>query len=359
MTAAPRSSPTRAIVTICRTITAAEVYERALVDFLGAIHGQPAMGATARQAADTVAIVEAAVPGIAPRAESHEPLARGSSTPTCTCGAPATRPGPLCGASPTPSNGCGRRWMRRACRAAVQVTPSPEGWDNSYGIEAAARHRDRLCVFGRLDPASADPGGRLRRGWPSPARPASGSPSSGVRPPWTAGCWRWSRSGTPASGWRRRSPCSRPTTWSSSSGCSSAIRACVWWSITSGWVCIRDVSDPLGGLRTLPEFAAFENVRVKISGLPEVSREGFPFRDVHEHLAETVRRFGADRLIWGSNHPVVLSCCTYGESLEYLRGLRLPRPAAVGVARRRVPAEAPGRYARWSTVALILRADLL
>jgi predicted dehydrogenase len=44
-------------------ITTAEVYERALVDFLGAVNGAPAVGATPRQAADTVAVVEAALRG--------------------------------------------------------------------------------------------------------------------------------------------------------------------------------------------------------------------------------------------------------------------------------------------------------
>ena len=48
-------------------ITTAEVYERALLDFLGAVRGLPAIGATPRQAADTVAIVEAAVQGIGRR----------------------------------------------------------------------------------------------------------------------------------------------------------------------------------------------------------------------------------------------------------------------------------------------------
>jgi 1,5-anhydro-D-fructose reductase (1,5-anhydro-D-mannitol-forming) len=47
-------------------ITAAEAYERALGDFLDAVHGLPAIGATPRQAADTVAIVEAAVRGHRP-----------------------------------------------------------------------------------------------------------------------------------------------------------------------------------------------------------------------------------------------------------------------------------------------------
>jgi predicted dehydrogenase len=44
-------------------VTDAQVYDRALQDFLGAVHGEPAIGATARQATDTVAIVEAAVAG--------------------------------------------------------------------------------------------------------------------------------------------------------------------------------------------------------------------------------------------------------------------------------------------------------
>jgi len=47
-------------------ITTAEVYDQALADFLDAVHGLPAIGATPRQAADTVAIVEAAVRGHRP-----------------------------------------------------------------------------------------------------------------------------------------------------------------------------------------------------------------------------------------------------------------------------------------------------
>jgi predicted TIM-barrel fold metal-dependent hydrolase len=66
------------------------------------------------------------------------------------------------------------------------------------------------------------------------------------------------------------------------------------------------------------EFAAFEQVLVKVSGVVEVSREPFPFRDVHELLAEALERFGADRLMWGSNYPVVLETCDYASSLTYL-----------------------------------------
>lgn len=52
-------------------ISAAEVYERALVDFLDGVRGLPTTGATPRQATDTVAIVEAAVRGHRPKGQER------------------------------------------------------------------------------------------------------------------------------------------------------------------------------------------------------------------------------------------------------------------------------------------------
>jgi predicted TIM-barrel fold metal-dependent hydrolase len=46
--------------------------------------------------------------------------------------------------------------------AAIQVTPSPEGWDNGYGLTAAAAQPERLSVFGRIDPRAPEPERRLR-----------------------------------------------------------------------------------------------------------------------------------------------------------------------------------------------------
>jgi predicted dehydrogenase len=63
-------------------ITTAEVYEHALVDFLGAVHGLPSVGATPRQAADTVAIVEAAVRGHRPASGEFSPGAHREGNPT-------------------------------------------------------------------------------------------------------------------------------------------------------------------------------------------------------------------------------------------------------------------------------------
>jgi predicted TIM-barrel fold metal-dependent hydrolase len=203
-------------------------------------------------------------------------------------------------------------------RAAVQVTPSPEGWDNRYGVEAAARHPDRLCVFGRLDPASPDPGGRLSTWLTQPG-------ACGVRLTF------FGRSAAADGGLLALEPfwaaCERlaiPVAVFAPDNLVELVRVLERHPRLRlvvdhlGLGVYPGCPDPLAGLSTLPEFAAFDDVWVKISGLPEVSREGFPFRDVREHLAEALSRFGAERLIWGSNHPVVLSWCTYAESLDYL-----------------------------------------
>ena len=176
----------------------------------------------------------------------------------------------------------------------------------------------RLRVFGRFDPAAADPAERLRTWLTQPGavgvRLTFFGPSAvgddgllGLEPFWNA-CERLAT----------------PVAVFAPDNLTDLVRVLerhprlrlvvdhLGLGVYPGCV------DPLAGLSILPEFAAFEHVRVKISGLPEISGEGFPFRDVRDHLADAVSRFGADRLIWGSNHPVVLAACTYAESLEYL-----------------------------------------
>jgi predicted TIM-barrel fold metal-dependent hydrolase len=201
---------------------------------------------------------------------------------------------------------------------AVQVTPSPEGWDNTYGLHAAARHRRRLCVFGRFDASAPEPEARLRT-WMAEPRAVgvrltffgSSAAASGVllglEPFWSA--------------------CERldvPVALFAPDNLLEAVRVLESHPRLRlildhlGLGVYPGCADPLAGLALLEEFAAFERVRVKVSGLVEVSAEPFPFRDVHEHLADAVDRFGSHRLIWGSNHPVVRHSCSYSESLEYL-----------------------------------------
>ncbi|WP_249010627.1 amidohydrolase [Conexibacter sp. DBS9H8] len=202
--------------------------------------------------------------------------------------------------------------------AAIQVTPSPEGYDNTYGTEVAGAHPDRVRIFGRFDPTADDPNGRLQAWMGSPG-------AAGIR------LTAFGRSAALAGRLDALDPF-----WEACERLAVPVAVFAPDELTALLAVIErrpqlclivdhlglgvypGCRDPLAGLKVLPEFAAFPQVRVKISGLPEVSHEGFPFPDVHEHLAGALELFGADRLIWGSNHPVVLQWCTYAESLTYL-----------------------------------------
>jgi predicted TIM-barrel fold metal-dependent hydrolase len=202
--------------------------------------------------------------------------------------------------------------------AAVQVTPSPEGVDNGYGLEVAARYPERLRVFGRIDAAAPDPDARLRAWMERPG-------AAGVRFTF------FGEHGPGPGGLQEMDPfwaaCERlgvPVAMFAPDHLEDLVRVLERRPRLRlivdhlGLGVYPGCRDPLRGLALLPELASFDQVVAKISGLPEVSAEPFPFRDVHEHLASAVEAFGSRRLMWGSNHPVVAQHCSYAESLGYL-----------------------------------------
>lgn len=202
--------------------------------------------------------------------------------------------------------------------AAIQVTPTIMDFDNEYGFEAAARMPDRIGVFGRIDPARPDieqaltefrarPGGLGVRLTFFGTNGEDAQDLSAFDPFWTAAV----RTGTPvallapgAMGEMVRMLERHP-----------GLRLIV---DHLGLGVFEGSEDPFADWSLLPELAPFENVSLKISTLVETSAEPFPFSDVHDHLAEAVEIFGAERLIWASNYPVVLSKCSYEESLAWI-----------------------------------------
>ena len=107
-----------------------------------------------------------------------------------------------------------------------------------------------------------------------------------------------------------------------------------------------DTEDP--PFKSLPHLLAlgkFPNVSVKLCGLPAMSRERYPFRDVAPALRSIVDAFGADRLMWGSDitrfagrigigrfqNPRTLEDYTgkhtYAESLHFIRDSDVLKPA--------------------------------
>jgi predicted TIM-barrel fold metal-dependent hydrolase len=68
--------------------------------------------------------------------------------------------------------------------------------------------------------------------------------------------------------------------------------------------------------RALLELAACDNVSLKISGYYYYSREAPPYADCHSLMQALLQRFGAGRLIWGSDFPHVLLKTTYGSTRD-------------------------------------------
>jgi predicted TIM-barrel fold metal-dependent hydrolase len=68
-------------------------------------------------------------------------------------------------------------------------------------------------------------------------------------------------------------------------------------------LCINRANDPAENLHTLGRLSDHPNAFVELCDLPVVSRESFPFRDVHTLYVKMVDLFGAERCTWGSGFP--------------------------------------------------------
>ena len=72
------------------------------------------------------------------------------------------------------------------------------------------------------------------------------------------------------------------------------------------------------GLVALLKLAQFPRLFVKLSGFYHFTNEPYPFRDCVEIVRAVYDRFGAKRLIWGSDFPHVLLTMSYPRSLCWL-----------------------------------------
>ena len=59
--------------------------------------------------------------------------------------------------------------------------------------------------------------------------------------------------------------------------------------------------------------AKHPNIAVKASGMPSLSAEPYPFRDLHAHIRTLVDAFGPRRVFWGTD--LTRMPCTYYECI--------------------------------------------
>ena len=100
--------------------------------------------------------------------------------------------------------------------------------------------------------------------------------------------------------------------------------------VVTAFPALRIVIDDLGQagdsavsqyLPILLEYARYPQVYVSVSRLDVVSLEKHPHRDLWPVLNEILRRFGAERLVWGSGYPEVMNGCGYQAEARLLEHL--------------------------------------
>ena len=86
--------------------------------------------------------------------------------------------------------------------------------------------------------------------------------------------------------------------------------------------------NPFDDLPKVCALAKLPNVAVKASGLPSLSAEHYPFRDLHPHIRRLVDAFGPRRTFWGTDltrMPCLYRECVnlFAEELPWLEGADL------------------------------------
>lgn len=201
----------------------------------------------------------------------------------------------------------------------IQVTPSLMGWDNRYALEGAARHPDRIRVFGRFDPTKPDVAGRLT-GWLDQPY------MIGIRFTLFPAQIPWLTDGTLDPFWVAAERLDIPV------AVYAGDRAPLLGDVARRHPGLRLLVDhltlhysPNRASRVFdrwPEvlaLAAVPNVYLKVSYLPEATSEAYPFPRAQDYLRQIYETFGPDRMLWGSNFPPSLRVASYRESVDFVR----------------------------------------
>ncbi len=76
---------------------------------------------------------------------------------------------------------------------------------------------------------------------------------------------------------------------------------------------------PWAELPKLLALAAYDNVRVKISGACTLSREAFPYNDIWDPVIKIIGAFGIDRCMWGTDWTRTSGMLTYEQGVRPFR----------------------------------------
>jgi L-fuconolactonase len=205
---------------------------------------------------------------------------------------------------------------------ALLVTSSRHyGVDNSYAIESAARHPERFRAVVRVDPGDPSQGAQV---------------AAAKRDPSVVGVRLLTMSDADRARFRDGGfdPVFAAAT-------ANDLPLCIYPVQTLPWVAdaarrfddlpmvvdhlglpqrpiARRGTDPFADLPELLALAAYPNVTVKLSGLPTLTWQPFPFADVWPHVHRVLEAFGPERVMWGSDCTRAEGVATYADGVEWI-----------------------------------------
>lgn len=188
--------------------------------------------------------------------------------------------------------------------AAVLVIPGTYGNENGYLLEAARAHPEVFRVVGKIDPAAPDLDARVAE-W------ASLPETLGLRVVirTLASAARWER-GDWAPLFAAAERHDVPVCINAPDHLADVSRIA---ETHPGLSILLDhlglagppttalAPDPFAELDDVLRLGRFPNVTIKATGVPALSRDAFPFRDVWAPLVRVVRAFGPERVMWGTD----------------------------------------------------------
>ena len=198
---------------------------------------------------------------------------------------------------------------------AVVVPPSVVGDRNDYGIEAATRYPERFAVMGRLkveDPKSADllPNWKQQKGM------------LGVRLTFQAAMaqlfdqagWFWPLAEKYDLPVMFLSPGLLPKFAPIAERYPGLQLIIDHMSLTLDFIKERGIKAAIDDVVALSKY---QNVSVKISSSPYLSKEDYPYKDMTVHLKRCFDAYGPRRCHWGTDITNSLTKATYKQRIEH------------------------------------------
>jgi predicted TIM-barrel fold metal-dependent hydrolase len=181
----------------------------------------------------------------------------------------------------------------------VLVPPSWQGDSNDFVLEAAHQYPDRFAVMGRIDPATPQDEAAL-----SELKRRSGM--KGLRLTFSTGrslatpemAWLW-----PAAE-RADIPLALAARSEMLQDVENIAKAHPGIKLAiDHFAVVRNAFDDaaFADLPQLLALAKLQNIAVKVSALPCLSTEAYPYKGLHKYVRHVYEAFGPERMFWGSD----------------------------------------------------------